>query len=201
MRNFNLAFDLSTSKVGIALFDEAGQLMELKHLLLKISTKVPKKERLFDKADSFRIFVEEMRDRIQTEYEAQIANVFIEEPLLASNNQFTAMMLQKFNGMCSYILDQVFGVIPEFISVHDARKLFCPELVHLKKRKGKIVEVLSFPKDIDKKEYIWKKVDIAEKDKKIEWVYKNNGELKDESYDMSDSYCVGVAGLKLHKIL
>ena len=90
-------------------------------------------------------------------------------------------------------LYNVFGIIPIKISVYGSRKLFCPELIKLKKKKGKMEEVLSFPKDIDKKHYLWEKVSKLQPE--INWFYTRNNTLKSTSYDMSDAYVVGVAGL------
>lgn len=86
--------------------------------------------------------------------------------------------------------------MPEKISVHESRKLFCPELVKISKRKGELVETLSFPDEYKKKKklYIWEKV--ARLEPQIEWFYTRNNTLKDMCFDMSDSYAVGIAGLK-----
>jgi len=84
------------------------------------------------------------------------------------------------------------------ISVHESRKLFCPELVHSVKRKGKMKEVLSFPTEYqkEKKLYIWEKV--CKLEPQIEWFYKRGttDDPRDMCFDMSDSYAVGFAGLK-----
>ena len=42
--------------------------------------------------------------------------------------------------------------------------------------------------------YIWEKV--AKLEPQIEWFYTRNDNLKDICFDMSDSYAVGIAGLK-----
>jgi len=48
--------------------------------------------------------------------------------------------------------------------------------------------------------YIWKKVCTLEP--QIEWFYKkDSSNPKDMCFDMADSYCVGVAGLKQMGIL
>src|SRR5690606_30542191 len=121
----------------------------------------------------------------------EIKGIFIEEALITSSNPNTAAMLNKFNGMCSYNIYEVFKIMPQFITVHEARTLFCPELVTYKKG----VPTLSFPKNIDKKEYLWKKVDKMENGN-IEWEYDKNKKLKKENFDMSDAYVVGKAGIK-----
>jgi hypothetical protein len=128
-----------------------------------------------------------------------VNNVFIEAPLMNTpKNVNTTALLLGFNGIACFKLYEVFGVIPKKISVHDARKLFCPEFVKTVKRKGKLETVLSFPKgwkNKEKKEYIRQKV--ADLEPQIEWFITRNNTIKDSSYDMSDSYAVGVAGLKV----
>jgi hypothetical protein len=63
-------------------------------------------------------------------------------------------------------------------------------------RKGERIETMSFPEKYlkDKKLYIWEKV--AKLEPQIEWFYTKNNTLKDMCFDMSDSSCVGFAGLK-----
>jgi hypothetical protein len=94
-------------------------------------------------------------------------------------------------------------VIPKKISVYDSRCIFCPEfIVETKKRDGTIKRTLSFPKgwkNTEKKEYIRQKVEQFEP--QIEWFYTRNNTVKDSSYDMSDAYAVGYAGLKAYNLI
>ena len=68
-------------------------------------------------------------------------------------------------------------------------------IYYILKKKGEMVEVLSFPPEYinRKKQYIWEKV--ANLEKQIEWFYNKNETLKDMNYDMSDSFVVSIAGL------
>ena len=50
-----------------------------------------------------------------------------------------------------------------------------------------------FPKDIDKKHYILEK--ISKHEPNVKWIYDKNGKIKKESYDLSDSVCVGYSKL------
>ena len=94
-----LALDVSTSTIGIALFEDLGGKGELK-LLHHVSPKVKPKpenkmEELFRKVEIF-----------QTEFlnkyaDFGIKRVVIEEPLLQSNNVYTIATLLRFNGMIS----------------------------------------------------------------------------------------------------
>ena len=192
------SLDVSTTNVGSALWDDKGKLIELKHLSLKISKDVPVEFRDLHKADLFKEYCENYKKRIETEYQGKIKHVFIEAPLNNTpKNINTTALLLGFNGIARYILYEIFDFPPEKITVHESRKLFCPELVKTtKKRDGSIKETLSFPVNYRtrKKLYIWEKVSKLEP--QINWFYTRNNTLKDICYDMSDSYCVGYAGLR-----
>lgn len=198
--SFLWSLDISTTNIGSALWNKNGELIELKHLELKTDRSVEPEYRDIYKAEIFKKYIIEYKEKVNREYDAVIDTVVVEEPLGGSNNQNTVSLLFGFNGMCRYNLYEVFNVYPIKISVYDARKTFCPELVTKKKIKGKIKDVLSFPTEYKtkKKEYIWEKVSKLEPN--IEWFYKKNGELHDKSYDMSDSYCVGYAAFRIYEI-
>jgi glycerol kinase len=196
------SLDLSTTNVGAALWNNKGELVELKHLELKAPSSVPISERDIFKANTFKEYVIAFKNRIKEEFNGEISHVIIEEPLGGSNNSKTVATLYEFNGICRYIIYTIFGVYPIKISVHDSRKLFFPEYVKQVKKKGEIVEVLSFPDEWkDNKKYcIWLKVSKLYPN--IEWVYKKDGVTpKDMCYDMSDSIVVGIGGLKQLNIL
>lgn len=202
MEKYIWSLDISTTNIGSALWDKKGKLIELKHLELKLGKDIPVEDRDMHKAEIFRKYAEEYKERIKRELNGEITHIVVEEPLGGSNNANTVSLLYGFNGICRYLLFRTFGVYPKKISVYDSRKLFCPELVHLEKKKGEMVEVLSFPPEYikEKKLYIWKKV--CKLESQIEWFYKKDSdEPKDMCFDMSDSYAVGVAGLKQLGIL
>ena len=202
MEKYIWSLDVSTTNLGSALWDKSGKLIELKHLELKLGKNITVEDREIHKAELFRNYCVEYKKRIETEFNGEISNIIIEEPIGGSSvNVFTVNMLLSFNGICRYILYNTFGIIPMKISVHESRKLFLPEFIQTKRVKGNIVDVLSFPDEWkkDKKEYIRQKVAILEP--QIEWFYDKNGNIKDTSFDMSDSYCCGHAGLKLLRIL
>jgi len=197
MEKYIWSLDISTTNIGSALWDSKGKLIELKHLELKTDKNVLVDYRDIYKAEIFEKYVIDYKRRILKELNGEIIHVIVEEPLGGSNNANTVSLLYGFNGICRYILYTIFGKYPIKISVHNSRKLFCTELVHTKKVKGELVEVLSFPPEYrDKKKlYIWEKVCNLEP--QIEWFYKKDSkEPKDMCFDMSDSYAVGFAGLK-----
>jgi hypothetical protein len=198
-RLFYLAFDISTTNVGMSIFSDKGKLMALRHLKLKTDKKIPEYQRYIVKSLLFKEFIEEYKQYIEKDLNGYIDGIFVEEPLIMSNNSFTSALLQKFNGISCYILYDIFKIAPELITVHDSRKEFCPEFVSTKYKTGQKIETLSFPKDIDKKVYIWEKVNRIENN--IEWLYDKKGNLAKESYDLSDSYCVGYSMLKKKNII
>jgi hypothetical protein len=202
MENYIWSLDISTTNVGSALWDGNGKLIELKHLSLKIDKDIPVDFRDLHKADLLKEYCESYQQYVLKKWNGKIKHVFVEAPLQNTpKNINTTALLLGFNGIARYVLYQVFGFEPEKISVHKARKLFCPELVKTSKRKGEIVETLSFPEEYrkNKKLYVWEKV--AKLEPQIEWFYTRNDTLKDMCFDMSDSYAVGVAGLKMLGII
>ena len=202
MEKYIWSLDISTTNIGSALWDKNGKLIELKHLELKLGKDISVEDRDMHKAEIFRRYIEDYKERIRYELNGEITNIVVEEPLGGSNNSNTVSLLYGFNGICRYLLFRIFNVYPKKISVYDSRKLFCSELVHTEKRKGELVEVLSFPPEYikEKKLYIWKKV--CKLEPQIEWFYKKDTkEPKDMCFDMSDSYAVGIAGLKQLGIL
>ena len=194
---YSWSLDISTTNVGMALWYESGDLVELKHLELKVDRSIPEEERYLHKAKKFKEYIINYKTRVKEVYGADIENIFVEAPLSNTPvNINTTAKLLSFNGIACYILNEVFDKPPYLITVYQSRKLFCPELVKItKKRNGQIKETLSFPKGVDKKEYIWQKV--SELEPEVDWFYARTGNLKSQSFDMSDAYAVGVAGLKV----
>jgi hypothetical protein len=181
---FILGLDVSTKTIGISLFNNKGQLLELTHISPKIKP-VPetKTEELIKKADLFAEFVSKYS-------KMNIKHVLIEEPLLRSNNVNTVGTLLRFNGMVTKICYDILNVTPEYISTYEARKNAFPELMQ-PGASGKIVLFGTYPKDIDKKRVIWDLV--SKREPKINWLLDKKGELKKENFDMSDSYVVALA--------
>jgi hypothetical protein len=198
---FLLSLDVSTSTIGIAIFEDMGNHGELK-LLHHVSPKVKPKpenkmEELFRKVEIF-------EQEFLTHYsDFGITKVVIEEPLLQSNNVYTIATLLRFNGMISKSVYDTIGVVPEFISSYDARKYAFPELMAVRKFKkdgvalaekviAKNTPVLfgEYPFDVDKKYILWEKV--AELEPQVTWFYDKNNKLKKETFDTSDAYVCGI---------
>jgi hypothetical protein len=206
---FLLSLDVSTSTIGIALFEDMGDHGELK-LLHHVSPKVKPKplskmEELFRKVE---IFEQEFLVKYS---DIGITRVVIEEPLLQSNNVYTIATLLRFNGMISKSVYDAIGVVPEFISSYDARKYAFPELMAVRRFKkdgtpladkviAKNTPVLfgAYEFDIDKKYVLWEKV--AELEPQVIWFYDKKNKLKKETFDTSDAYVAGIGFMQKHDI-
>lgn len=193
-----LGLDVSTTTIGVALFDWSGKLLELTH----ITPKIKNKEKLSDievLIKKVQVFEEEFLEKYADE---DIEKVIIEEPLLGSNNVYTIATLIRFNGMISRSVYETLNVVPEFISSYDSRKYAFPELVEKRTvnkkgisytekevEKAKPVLFGAYPFEIDKKMVIWEKV--AQLEPQIVWFYDKNHKLKKENFDMTDAFaCV-----------
>jgi RNase H-fold protein (predicted Holliday junction resolvase) len=174
-----LGLDVSSKTIGWALFDmTSSMLLEASHFTPKIKPQPEDKiEELLMKAEAFKKHLEKYRDY-------GIVKVIIEEPLLNSNNSFTVGTLMRYNSMILKECYDVFHVVPAFISTYNARKFAFPDLVR-DNGKGKYVLFGGYPKDIDKKHIIWEHVNAVCPE--INWIRDKNGNLKKESYDISDS--------------
>ena len=199
---FLLALDVSTSTIGIALFEDDGTKGDLK-LLHHVSPKVKplptsKMEELFRKVE---IFEEEF---LKNYANFNITTVVIEEPLLQSNNVYTIATLLRFNGMISKSVYDTLGVVPTFISSYDARKYAFPDLMAVRtfKKDGTPLDAKAIAKnspvlfgahpfDVDKKYVLWEKV--AELEPQITWFFDKKNKLTKETFDMSDAYVCGLA--------
>lgn len=206
---FLLSLDVSTSTIGIALFEDMGNKGELK-LLHHVSPKVKPKpetktEELFRKIE---IFENEFLSHYS---DFGITRVVIEEPLLQSNNVYTIATLLRFNGMISKSIYDTLGIVPEFISSYDARKYAFPELMDVRKAKkdgtpladkqiAKNAPVLfgGYPFNVDKKMVIFE--NVCDLEPQIKWMLDKKNKLKKENFDMSDAYACGLAWFNLRKI-
>lgn len=204
---FLLALDVSTSTIGIALFEDLGDRGELK-LLNHVSPKVKpqpvsKMEELFRKVEIFE------KEFLMNYKNFGITKVVIEEPLLQSNNVYTIATLLRFNGMISKSVYDAIGIVPEFISSYDARKYAFPELMAVRRFKkdgtplaekaiAKNQPVLfgDYAFDVDKKYVLWEKV--AELEPQVTWFYDKKQKLKKETFDTSDAYVAAVGYMNKH---
>lgn len=193
-----LGLDVSTKTIGIAIFADNGDNGELK-FLHHVSPK-PKKPKPSSKIEELTRKCEVFEEEFLNKYlEFGINKVIVEEPLLTANNAYTVATLLKFNGMiCKSVYDSM-GIVPDFVSSYDARAYAFPDLLQKSKykkngeerdekdiEKRKPVLFGAYPPNVDKKQVIWDKVNENEPD--INWLYKKDGGLKKENFDMTDAY-------------
>lgn len=204
-KKYIMGLDISTSTIGISIFEDlgdSGKLKLLHHVTPKIKPKPNKKiEEMFLKVRAFEDFLRKYVD-------FGIVTVIIEEPLVRSNNVNTVATLLRYNGMISNSVYNILGVVPDYISSYEARKYAFPELMairtHDKKgnpyteakiKKGKPVLFGAYAWDVDKKQILWEKV--AEMEPQIVWLYNKNKVLSKENFDMSDSYVTCISYMKM----
>jgi hypothetical protein len=187
-----LGLDISTKTIGWSLFDVKSQeLLELTHFSPVIKPKVE------DKIQELLLKVKAFEEKLENYKNLGITKVVIEEPLLNSNNVWTVGTLLRYNSMITKSIYDILGIVPSYISTYNSRKYAWPDLVQ-QNDKGKHVLFGGLPKDIDKKEIIWKKV--SDKEPQITWLYTKNNTLKKECYDMADSYTCVLGFMKEQKI-
>jgi hypothetical protein len=187
-----LGLDISTKTIGWSLFDiKTEELLELTHFSPVVKPKVE------DKIHELLIKVNAFEEKLKNYKNLGITKVVIEEPLLNSNNVWTVGTLLRYNSMITKSIYDILGIVPNFISTYNSRKFAWNDLVQ-ENSKGKYVLFGGLPKDIDKKELIWKKV--SDKEPQITWLYTKNNTLKKECYDMADSYTCVLGYMKQEKI-
>ncbi len=197
-KEYAIGLDISTKCIGITLMDTTGKLVDISHVSFPKTSKKNGEITIYHKADLFRVTIAEYLKNFH------ISHIFIEEPLKNGPNVGTTILLAKFNGIVSQIMWEEFKVMPEHITVHDARKVFFPEYVveeKTKKKKTGAVEskfILRLP-DGDKKQTIFDKVAYLEP--QIKWEYNKLGQLETENYDRADSYVVTKSGLFLNGLI
>jgi RNase H-fold protein (predicted Holliday junction resolvase) len=177
-----LGLDVSTKTIGWALFDLSSKdLLELTHISPRPKPTTENKiEEMILKSELFKKKLEEYKG-------LGIVRVVIEEPLLNSNNAYTIGTLLRYNTLITKQVYDVLGIVPDYVSTYESRKLAFPELVQ-KNEKGKFVLFGGYPKDCDKKQIIWELV--AKREPQITWLYTKNNTLKKENFDMTDAYTV-----------
>lgn len=204
--NIILGLDVSTSCIGLTLaanVEKELKIIQVTHFRLKTPSKIKGIEALFHKSAYFETVLNNYKDLSKFGIDKlKINHVIIEEPLIGSNNAFTASTLLRFNGMISQSVFNILNVIPEFISSFDARKYSFPELLAVRKynksgkvypvgrirkslKNGELVLFGEYPWDCDKKLILQNKISDMFPD--INWQYDKNGELKKENFDASDS--------------
>ena len=166
-----LGLDISSSRIGYCLINEKEELLLVDEIKLKSS------QSLEERADIFKDTMKIIKEHSEIEY------VFIEQPFIAfSGGKTTAATmakLQRFNGMCSYVVHDLFGHTPTLIQANKARGLVGLKIKRGSKTKLKVIEWVSekYPKKF-----------IVE--------YTRHGNPKPGTDDKADAMVIANAGLK-----
>ena len=181
-QNYELGLDISTSIIGISIF-ENKKMKSMFHIDLT------KTKCLFEKANNYKNFLKEKLELINLE------NIYIEDTLQSFSRGMssakTLMTLAKFNGIISHITFELTGIKPTFINVNVARKTLG---IKIDKTLQK-----------DKKEQVmdWVSLDLGGYDwpTKVISRGKNKGLVKYEKfcYDIADAYVICKAGIIINE--
>lgn len=178
-----LGLDISTSTIGLCVTNSIGNVILLNFLDLS------KEKSLFDKAERFKVELQKIHN------EHSVGEIVIEENLQAFrpglSSAKTIVTLARFNGVCTYIASEVFGINPKFMNVNAARKLVGVK-INRKSEKNTKEQILEF---------------VQDRDKSLQWPTKRlksgprkgNVILVKECYDMADAYIIAQSAVVQEK--
>jgi len=171
-----LGLDISTSITGYTVMDLEGKILRCDAWDMRNKKKFGNH---FDKAQ----FIKDDLCFLKAQY--PISQIYIEEPFMFFNSggssAKTMAVLQKFNGVVSWLCYDIFGLTPNYLRANEARKL-CGIKVHRGQKAKKVV--IQWLLD-------------NETDFNVEYTSKNNP--KPKYYDMADSVVIAKAGYYLLK--
>lgn len=134
-----LGLDISTSKVGICVVYENSILCELTALDIdsKYFKNIEPQYRFIEKAKVFKDKITELKEKYdeiaknKNNDEWKIRSIWVEAPLRNATKIDTVTVLYQFNGVCCYILSEVFGFAPKRVDENIARAKFLEEFVRV----------------------------------------------------------------------
>jgi len=183
-----LGLDVSTTTIGIAIFKDLGdkgELIDLNRIKPKPFEKsdIPEHDNIL-KAHAFNQYMVEKYAGLKFD------KIIIEEPLYSSNNIYTVSSLRFFNGIVSYLMWDIFGVKPDYISSSDARHYGLPETTGIRPKNKKPTRFGCLPmkisgQKIDKKLVVLHQV--GKRFPELKWFLNKNMTIADENCDMADA--------------
>jgi RNase H-fold protein (predicted Holliday junction resolvase) len=133
-----LGLDISSSKIGIALLDSEKKIIISDVLKFKTSQSLEERAAHFEKR---------MRE---IDKHHVVYDVFVEQPAImfrgGKTTAFTMATLQRFNGMCCYVLSQIFETESTLINPNSARSALgikTPRKVPSKEKKKVIIDSMA----------------------------------------------------------
>ena len=181
-----LGLDISTSCTGWCILNDSGTLVAMGSIKLAGSKSV------YDKTEVVKKSFSDIKEK------HPISHIYVEENLQAYRPGFssakTILALAKFNGIVSYVANEIFDCKPVDINVNVARKT-----IGLKIQKGK-----SSTKTTKEQVFDWVSSEL-----KFDWPKKTlkSGPRKGvtvldpSAFDMSDAFVIASAGHKMNNPL
>lgn len=184
-----LGIDISTSITGFAVVGD-GQLLHYSSIDLK------KYKGAFAKADAIKEYIEDFFENYQLDQEYSsgwgsgsseypIKHIYIEQPLhmfmKGRSSAKTLSTLMTFNGIVSWLVYELFEIVPEYVSASSARKKAGISVRRGEKAKKVVLEHLLANEPAFKIEYT------------------KHGNPKAESYDRADAIVIAKAGHAIEK--
>ena len=182
-----LGIYVSTSITGFAIIADAQLVyydsIDLRRYKNVFDKTIAIKEKILDLYEMYQLNNEDDSDWGDSKYPIQ--HIYIEQPFTFFNSggssAKTMAALQRFNGIVSWLLFEVFEIRPEYIGATSARKQVGIKVPRGQKAKRVVLEHL-----LD-----------TEPAFKIE--YTKHGNPKPESYDRADAIIVAKAGYDIEK--
>ncbi len=169
-----LGLDISTSVVGVCILNKKSELLLLNYINLE------KEKSIFDKASKFKLELEKLTSKFEVKKIGIEENLQAFRPGLSSAK--TIVTLARFNGICSYISQEVLNLTPEFINVNSARKNLGIK-IDRKSSKNTKEQVQEFVSSLEPK-FSWPTRILKSGPRKdLEVLIK-------ECYDMADAYII-----------
>ncbi len=182
-----LGIDVSTSITGFAVVGD-------EQLLHYSSIDLRKYKNTFKKAEVLREHITDFFENYQLEQENSqgwgeseypIEHIYIEQPFTFFNSggssAKTMAALQKFNGIVSWLVYELFEIEPKYITATSARKRAGIKVPRGQKAKEVVLDFL------------------LENEKAFKIEYTKFGNPKPESYDRADAIVVAKAGYDIEK--
>ena len=168
-----LGLDVSTSITGFCVIDANGEVIRCDAWDLRNKNKFKSE---FEKA----AHIKEQLLQIKAQY--PIDRVFVEKPFTffksGGSSGKTMAILQRFNGIVSWLTNEVFDQEPEYLTASEARKLLAIKVERGKNAKKKVVE--------------W----LLENVSNFKVEYTPHGNPKPKYFDIGDAIVIAKAGLK-----
>ncbi len=181
-----LGLDISTSITGIAIVAD-GQLVHYDSIDLRkykdvFAKATEVKERLMDLFEMYQCDNADTPGWGESDY--PISHIYIEQPFTFFNSggssAKTMAALQKFNGIVSWMIYELFEIKPEYVGATQARKICGIKVPRGQKAKKVVLEHL------------------LETEKAFSIEYTKFGNPKPESFDRADAIVIAMAA---HKII